>query len=116
MEPFIRDGDVLCVEPLRGGPRPMPGEIVVARLGPRLLAHRLLNLRDGHAVTKGDACSRSDPPVPVEMLLGRVVRVRRSIKRFLGLRLLGRIFTRMRRLPWKNEDPTRGRHDTMTWR
>src|SRR5262249_40890736 len=43
-----------------------------------LIVHRLVELKEGWARTRGDACRSSDWPVPAESLLGRVVEVRRG--------------------------------------
>jgi phage repressor protein C with HTH and peptisase S24 domain len=75
MSPALSDGDRLEVAPLAAPPR--AGEIVVMRRGSRLITHRLISLSEGLAVTRGDACSSDDPPVPAADLIGRVVRVRR---------------------------------------
>jgi RimJ/RimL family protein N-acetyltransferase len=76
MAPLLRDGDRLRVEPLSGR-TPAPGEVVVARRGERLVAHRLVEVIGGEVVTRGDACRESDPPLPAGELLGRVVAVER---------------------------------------
>ncbi len=73
----------------------IPGEVVVARRGDRLVTHRLVELREGMAITKGDACSSVDPPVPIGALLGRVVAARRGANRFPGYRLVRRLMQRI---------------------
>jgi hypothetical protein len=82
MAPSLRDGDRLQVQPFGERERPSPGQIVVARRGARLVTHRLVTLRDGLAVTRGDGCQRDDPPLAEGALLGRVVEVRRGARRF----------------------------------
>jgi hypothetical protein len=90
MAPLMRDGDLLTVEPLAAGAGARPGEVVVAARSGLLVTHRLVSLRDGMAVTRGDACGGDDPPVPASDVLGRVVRVRKRsrLSRWMG-RLLG---------------------------
>ena len=78
MLPTLRRGDHLLVAPLRGAPSPRPGEVVLARRGSQLVAHRLVAVKRGIAITCGDASSRYDPPLAFRDLLGRVVRVKRS--------------------------------------
>ena len=78
MRPALREGDWLRVEPLEGRGAPQPGDVVVTKLGSHLVAHRLLEIHEELAVTRGDACRASDPPLPIDSLLGRVVEVRRS--------------------------------------
>lgn len=95
MEPSYGDGDWLLVKPLAGAPPPSPGEVVVARRGDRLVTHRLVELRDGMAITKGDACSSLDPPVPMGALLGRVIAARRGMSRVPGYRRARRLVRRI---------------------
>jgi len=78
MGPSIREGDRLRVKSIRVGGLPRPGEVVLRMAGNRLVAHRLVEIRGGSAVTRGDACRASDSPVPAESLLGRVVEVKRE--------------------------------------
>jgi hypothetical protein len=75
MSPALGDGDEVHVAPFGDAP-PRPGEVVVARLGPRLVTHRLRRLDGGRAILRGDACRHDDPPLPLDALLGRVVAVR----------------------------------------
>jgi signal peptidase I len=84
MAPGIREGDWLRVKPIGVDGPPRPGEVVVRIAGERLVAHRLVEIRDGSAVTRGDACRASDSAVPAESLLGRVVEVKRepAVRRF----------------------------------
>jgi signal peptidase I len=76
MEPTYFDGDWLLVEPLAGSRPVRPGEVVVASRDHQLVTHRIVELCSGIAVTRGDACTRVDPPIPAAALLGRVVDVR----------------------------------------
>jgi signal peptidase I len=78
MGPTLREGDWLRVEPLCGKRAPQPGDVVVTRRGPYLVTHRLIEIREELAVTRGDACRATDPPLPLDSLLGRVVEVRRE--------------------------------------
>src|SRR5579883_2651631 len=71
MVPALRDGDRLRVAPLDR--EAAPGEIVLARRGPRLVAHRLVAREAGRAITRGDACAADDPPLAESLLVGRVV-------------------------------------------
>jgi hypothetical protein len=80
MAPALRPGDRLRVLPF-GGAAPTPGEIVLARIGPRLVAHRLVGRGGGSVRTRGDACMHEDPTVGEQALLGRVVEVRRGPRR-----------------------------------
>lgn len=80
MAPFLRDGDVVTVSPLRGV-RPGVGA-VVAFVQPNarvLVVHRVLARRGAVYVIRGDGVSASESEVvPLENLLGRVTRVARN--------------------------------------
>jgi SOS-response transcriptional repressor LexA len=91
MAPGLRDGDLLAVEPLD---RPVPGDVVLARLGDLLMAHRVLAFDGERAVLRGDASRRVDS-LPLDHLLGRVVAVRRRRGR------LERLFRRVVRGVWR---------------
>ena len=82
MRPSYVDGDWVLVEPASASHPVRVGEVVLTRWSDRLVTHRVVSLRDGVAVTRGDACSWNDPPIPVSALLGRVIGVRRA-KRIL---------------------------------
>lgn len=75
MAPALVEGDEVLLAPREGPPE--PGEVVVAR-GPRgLVLHRVLAVREGAVITRGDACQRSDPAVAPAAVLLRAVQVRR---------------------------------------
>lgn len=82
MAPAIRDGDAITVAPVAAG-RLRRGEVVLARRGGGLVAHRLvrrLRRPDGalELLLRGDAASTDDPAVPEADVLGRVVEVDRG--------------------------------------
>ena len=79
MTPFIRDGDVLLIDPLRDQPLCM-GEVVAAVLPPgeRLVVHRLVSRSSGGWLIRGDNCPEADGMVEPQAVLGRVVRVARD--------------------------------------
>jgi hypothetical protein len=80
MDPFIRDGDVITVSPLRST-RPRVGDVVAfARLeGANLVVHRVVARRGWDAVVQGDGVPEyADGLIPAESLLGRVTRVERD--------------------------------------
>jgi signal peptidase len=74
MAPALRDGDWLKIAP----GTPSVGETVVFARGGELVAHRLIAVRDGLAITRGDDAAGDDAPIAVSELLGRVVEVKRS--------------------------------------
>jgi hypothetical protein len=85
MSPFIREGDVLTVAPLRSG-EPALGQ-VVAFIHPDsglLLVHRVVGRPGPAPLVQGDNTpGRSDGLVPPENILGRVTQVKRNGKKVL---------------------------------
>ena len=75
MEPFIRDGEEVRVEPLRGLPR--LGEVALARVaGGGVVLHRVVGrTAAGLLVLRGDAQETADAPVARADVLGRAVAV-----------------------------------------
>lgn len=75
MAPLFKDGDRVRIARAR---LYLPGDVVAFRADDgRIVAHRLLGYRLHHGrlagVTRGDAVSQPDPPVPFGQLLGRVI-------------------------------------------
>ena len=79
MHPFIRDQDVLTIEPLGGG-TPHVGE-VVAFAHPetgQLVMHRLVRLSGSGWLAKGDNCPAADGVITRDQIIGRITRVERK--------------------------------------
>lgn len=87
MYPFIKDGDIITVEPLRssrGGPvTPVMGDAVAFRSSAtgQLVVHRVIARRVGLVTVRGDNCPVPDGDVRGDELLGRVSRVERGSRR-----------------------------------
>jgi signal peptidase I len=82
MHPFVRDGDVVTVQPL-GKSRIGAGDIV-AFTHPgagRLVVHRVAAGTGRGLLMKGDNAEYADGIVPLENVLGRVSRVERDGRR-----------------------------------
>lgn len=80
MAPFIRDGDVITVSPLRNAP-PRVGEVVAfARPGAgNLVVHRVVARCGAGSLVAGDGVEQfTDGVIPAQNLLGRVTRVERN--------------------------------------
>lgn len=88
MSPFIRDGDILTLIPVKSGPS--IGD-VVAFINPangKLIVHRLIGKRNGLYTFKGDNLKEIDGTMPYESILGKVSGVeRRNKKVHIGLGL-----------------------------
>jgi polysaccharide export outer membrane protein len=79
MRPALRDGDAVVVAPFVGPPR--PGQIVLARVGGALVAHRLRRIEVAPSGRRYRLCGDAagfDAPVGRADLLGRVVAVVRG--------------------------------------
>jgi hypothetical protein len=80
MDPTIRDGDVLTVEPVNLG-EVRPGEILLYRTARGVIAHRLVRCEEVETqllyVLRGDASATCDPPVSYGDVLGLVTATRR---------------------------------------
>lgn len=79
MSPFVRDGDVVTVEPAAAAPV-RTGDIVafVDPASRRLRVHRVAATRGGAFLLKGDNVEVPDGMVQRDGILGRVVRVERD--------------------------------------
>lgn len=79
MHPFIKDGDILIVEPMNGALARTGDIIFYRRSSGTLIAHRLIrgekNKDDTALITKGDSLKYHDTPIPAGQVLGRVVRI-----------------------------------------
>jgi hypothetical protein len=87
MSPFIKNNDVVTISPLQGM-RPGLGHIIafVHKETKGLCIHRIVRVKDGFYVTKGDNISETAECVPRENILGLLTRVERTGKEvFLGL-------------------------------
>lgn len=96
MDPLIRDHDYLKVEPCDA----IEVDSVVLVLADRgLTAHRVVSIRNGMIVTRGDNAPAPDDPVPREKVLGKVTAVIRDGRemRVGRMGLMGRV-RRMRRM------------------
>jgi Peptidase S24-like len=79
MEPHIREGDVITVAPLSGEIR--RGDVLLYRVGPRLLAHRVIGRVRGEEAlvrVRGDAPGWEEERVPLGDVLGRIEGVERD--------------------------------------
>ena len=81
MQPLVRNGDRLQVEPCRD--LPQLGDILIFRHGNGLVAHRLLCLShnpQGEIVclAQGDYALSPDPPIGIKEVAGRAITLRRE--------------------------------------
>lgn len=76
MYPSIKPGSILLIEPLRSKGKPVPGEILAIKRAGGLVIHRLIRVfvKDGveYYVARGDSNARTDDPVRIDMIAGRV--------------------------------------------
>lgn len=90
MDPLIRDHDYLHVEPCDSI---RVGDVVLVLAERGLTAHRVISLRGGVVVTRGDNAPAADEAVAREKVLGKVTAVVRDgkIGRIRRMGLIGRI-------------------------
>ena len=84
MVPFIQDGDILAIEPIKGSALDI-GDVAFYRLArDRLVAHRFVSreMQNGQEILtmRGDAARCSDDRILAEQVLGRVVSIQRGKK------------------------------------
>ena len=99
MVPFIRDGDLLSVEPADAAALRV-GDVVFSRAGERLVAHRVVARRVGGGevvlTTRGDAAMGPGERVEAGQVLGRVVQAQRGGRTLVldrgAWRLAGRLW------------------------
>jgi len=77
MAPFVRTGDVLTIEPLRGR-RLSRGDVVLSAPDRRLVAHRIVGWRGGRLRLRGDVAPAEDAALAPADVLGVVTRVERG--------------------------------------
>ena len=71
MHPVIRDGDYVRVVPCAASEL-RRGDIILAATARGLTAHRIVRISRRGIITRGDNSLRSDPPVEVADVLGRI--------------------------------------------
>lgn len=79
MSPFIKDGDILTIAPVRRS-SPNFGDVVVF-MHPttgKLVIHRIIGKRAGSYLVKGDNAPEDDGFIDRATILGRVTRVERN--------------------------------------
>jgi hypothetical protein len=96
MHPFIKSGNILVVEPLKGISVNI-GDVVFYHCSDRsLIAHRLvkINVQKGETllVTRGDSLNYFDPPVQPAQVMGRIVEIENGRKHLRLSKWSGRIF------------------------
>jgi hypothetical protein len=79
MHPFIKNSNILVVEPLESSSAKIGDVIYCRRLENSFMAHRLIKVvsqNGGKAMlTRGDDLGYFDPAVPIEQVMGRVIRI-----------------------------------------
>lgn len=79
MAPFIKDRDILTVEPIQNLPLTI-GDVVAFRspANEKLVIHRLVSRHGNDYVVKGDNLLHPDGSVPVERIYGKVAAIQRQ--------------------------------------
>jgi len=87
MQPFIREGDVVTVSPLRGAGLRVGDVVAYAALeAERVVVHRVIGRNGRDLLIKGDGNAGADGLIAETQILGRVTRVERDGRKVhLGL-------------------------------
>jgi len=83
MAPFIKDGDVINVSPLKDR-KPGLGDVIAFThpIKNRVIVHRIIGKKNSDLITHGDSVDdNSHDVIPLENLLGQVVEVNRNGKK-----------------------------------
>ena len=96
MNPFVKNGNILIIEPLNGISVNIGDVVFYHRSDRSLIAHRLvkINVQKGepHLITRGDSLNYFDPPVQSWQMIGRVVEIENGQKHLRLSKWSGRIF------------------------
>ncbi len=83
MKPFLRDNDLITIQPVEAG-QLICGDVTVYRCNRELKVHRFLKMRSinggNYSIIKADRRFRPDKPVPDADILGKVIEIRRGLK------------------------------------
>ena len=75
MQPAIRPGDRVLLAP----PKALQaGVVVLADMGEKLILHRIVTLKEGVVVLRGDAAFADDRPISISEVVGIVRKVARG--------------------------------------
>jgi signal peptidase I len=90
MRPAIEDGDIITIEPASVSPLRAGDIILYQTRYDTAVIHRVIRIergsRERSVVTRGDAASQNDLPVPMHRVLGRVKLVERAGERIKMVR------------------------------
>jgi signal peptidase I len=97
MYPFINNGNIIIVEPLNGHSVNIGDIVFYRRSGNSLTAHRLIRINGRRGdntvlLTKGDSLGYTDPLIPPEQVMGRVIRIEDTRKQLMLKSWHGRMF------------------------
>ncbi|NOY64974.1 MAG: signal peptidase I [Nitrospirae bacterium] len=74
MSPFISNGDIVTIQPLKGTVR--TGDVLLVKNSFGLpVIHRVIKKTGSEVVTKGDASVEPDEPVAYDKIVGKVVKI-----------------------------------------
>ena len=85
MEPKLKVGDLVILEPVNRRDSLKKGDIIVYRSGNRRIVHRLISVSKSTLRVKGDANNREDQPIRFQQVEGKVIcRIPKAGKLFSG--------------------------------
>jgi signal peptidase I len=113
MHPFIKNGNILIVEPVNDSPLDVGDIVFYRRSNNALTAHRLIKVENSPGgtvfLTKGDSLGFIDPPVPPAQVLGRVIQIEGNSKQLALTGWQRRIFGRFIALSARGRYANQGR-------
>lgn len=87
MEPKLKVGDLVILEPVNRRDSLKKGDIIVYRSGKRRIVHRLISVSKSTLRVKGDANNREDQPIRFRQVEGKVIfRIPKAGKLFSSYR------------------------------
>ncbi|MDP3880054.1 MAG: signal peptidase I [Dehalococcoidales bacterium] len=111
MAPFIRNGDIIVVEPARADELHIGDIVFFRRYGGRHVVHRLVARYENSdslvLTTRGDNLGYCDAPVLPEQVLGRVIRIESKDRELRISGTSGRMLNRLLLFAYSNAEFTR---------
>lgn len=100
MEPFIRDGDLIFLSPIKNS-WPKLGEVIAYGhpITKKMIIHRLVKYEGEKFVLKGDNCKQFDEEIGYSHILGRVSAInRKDSQKNIGIGKLSRLIACLSRI------------------
>jgi polysaccharide biosynthesis/export protein len=90
MYPAIKNGEMITVQPVEIS-NIKAGDVVLYRNQNRVIAHRVVRVKDSQVILRGDSVQTFDAPIYAHQILGKVISTRHAWKEIIA-RMIRRIF------------------------